>query len=277
VILRDQRLRRCDGWVTSLRGHIIAYTGQVLVDGAWVPQAQCAELAARAGAESRDDWTSTVTLLVHGDLASKQVIDPQRRYSRKLVGAQLARRQGMHVHVVDADGFGDLLAGEAARCRQLRRRAGQIVVAPTSSDRILGPPLKPRRAPRRTSSRLLRGDWDQVDAATAAHEQTIRALIAHLDRDRIQVQGPWRGAPRFDAGWTRRGRVYVAEVKSLRGAREDQQIRLGLGQLLDYVYRISRRVTPVLVLERQPADARWGGLCTAHGVQLTWAPNFPGL
>lgn len=74
--------------------------------------------------------------------------------------------------------------------------------------------------------------------------------------------------------------MYVAEVKSLQGAREDQQIRLGLGQLLDYVYRISRRarrVTPVLVLERQPADARWGGQCTAHGVQLTWAPDFPAL
>jgi len=120
-------------------------------------------------------------------------------------------------------------------------------------------------------------DWDQVDAATAAHEQTIRSLIAHLSRDGIEVQGPWRGAPRFDVGWIRGRGVYVAEVKSLRGVREDQQIRLGLGQLLDYGYRISRRVTPVLVLERQPVDDRWGGLCTAHGVQLTWAPDFPGV
>jgi hypothetical protein len=123
-------------------------------------------------------------------------------------------------------------------------------------------------------------DWDQVDTATAAHEQTIRALIAHLNREDIDVLGPWRGAPRFDAGWTRGRRVYIAEVKSLRGAREEQQIRLGLGQLLDYIHCISGRagsIVPVLVLERQPADDHWAGLCAAHSVQLTWAPDFPGI
>jgi len=53
-----------------------------------VPQARCAALAARNGADWRDDWSSTVTLLVHGDLAGKQVTDPKRGYSRKLVAAQ---------------------------------------------------------------------------------------------------------------------------------------------------------------------------------------------
>lgn len=161
VMAEEERLRRCDGWVASLDGQMVAYTGQVLVDGALVPQATCARLAARQGADWRDDWSSTVTLLVQGDLAGKQVIDPQRRYSRKLVAAQQARRQGIHVHVVDADGFSDLLVGEAARCRRLRRHAGRIVLAPTPGDGILGPPLKPRRAPRRTSSGLLWRDWDQ--------------------------------------------------------------------------------------------------------------------
>jgi len=33
----EERLRRCDGWVPSLRGQMVAYTGQVLVEGAWVP------------------------------------------------------------------------------------------------------------------------------------------------------------------------------------------------------------------------------------------------
>jgi hypothetical protein len=83
----DDRRRQCDGWVTRLRGQIVAYTGRVLI-------VRCAEWAARRGADWRDDWTSEVTLLVHGDLAGKRVIDPDRGYSRKLVSAQQSRRQG---------------------------------------------------------------------------------------------------------------------------------------------------------------------------------------
>jgi hypothetical protein len=276
----QERLPQCDGWVASLRGHTVAYTGNVLIDGTRVSQADCAKRAERKGAGWRDDWSSEVTLLVHGDLAGKQVIDPERGYSRKLVSALHSRRRGRHVHVVDADGFGDLLAGVTASCRRLGRRGGQVVVVPEVGDRILGGPLKPRRAPNRTGSEALRIDWDRVDAATAAHEQTIRALSAHLGRTGIKARAHWRGGPQFDAGWARDRTVYVAEVKSLRGARQDQQIRLGLGQLLDYVYRTPKgagRVAPVLVLERQPAGDHWGGLCAAHGVHLTWAPDFPGI
>jgi hypothetical protein len=90
----DDRRRQCDGWVTRLRGQIVAYTGRVLIDDDWIPQVRCAEWAARRGADWRDDWTSEVTLLVHGDLAGKRVIDPDRGYSRKLVSAQQSRRQG---------------------------------------------------------------------------------------------------------------------------------------------------------------------------------------
>ena len=277
---REERLRQCDGWITRLRGHTVAYTGYVLLDGTWVPQARCAELADQRGAVSRGDWSSEVTLLVHGDLAGKQVVDPARGYSRKLVSAQESRRQRRHVHVVDADGFGDLLADTQAPCRRLRRRAGEIFVAGKVGDRVLGGPLKPRRIPYRSSGDVLKVDWDRIDAATAAHEETIRALIAHLRQEDIEVRGPWRGGPRFDAGWTRGRTVYIAEVKSLLGARQDQQIRLGLGQLLDYEYRIPKgmgRVVPVLVLERRPTSDHWAGLCASHGVCLTWAPQFLGL
>jgi hypothetical protein len=234
----EERIRQCDGWITGLRGHTVAFTGYVLIDDIWIPQATCAQLASRRGADWRDDWSLEVTPLVHGDLAGKQVIDPARGYSRKLVSAQESRQQRRHVHIVDADGFSDLLAGAHAPCRQLRRRAGGILVAGKAGDRILGGPLKPRRTPQRRSGNVLKVDRDQIDAATAAHEETIRALIAHLHQDDVEVRGPWRGGPRFDAGWTRGRTVYIAEVKSLLGARQDQQIRLGLGQLLDYGYRI---------------------------------------
>jgi len=36
-------------------------------------------------------------------------------------------------------------------------------------------------------------------------------------------------------------------------------------------------VTPVLILERRPADDRWPGLAAELGIVLTYSPDFPGL
>jgi hypothetical protein len=87
----------------------------------------------------------------------------------------------------------------------------------------------------------------------------------------------WAAVRRWLDPWSN---GHIAEVKSLLGARQDQQIRLGLGQLLDYGYRIPKglgRVQPVLVLERRPTSNHWAGLCASHEVCLTWAPDFLGL
>jgi hypothetical protein len=81
----QDRLRQCGGWVTTLRGHTVAYTGYVLIDGTRVPHAECAARAATRYAFARDDWSSAVTLLVHGDLAGKHVVNPEQGYSRKLL------------------------------------------------------------------------------------------------------------------------------------------------------------------------------------------------
>ena len=87
--------------------------------------------------------------------------------------------------------------------------------------------------------------------------------------------------PRFDVGWSVGDEVYIAEVKSLSGTSQDQQIRLGMGQVLDYVHQLTRHLKtgvlrPVLVLERRPSDDRWQALFDSRQVLLTWAPNFPG-
>lgn len=76
----------------------------------------------------------------------------------------------------------------------------------------------------------------------------------------------------------------MAELKSLTGANEAQQIRLGLGQVLDYAFSVAaaglidtRLVQPVLVLEREPGDDRWAALAESLRVILTWPPDFCGL
>jgi hypothetical protein len=123
-------------------------------------------------------------------------------------------------------------------------------------------------------------DLNRLDKATAVHEATVGALLAHLSDQGVEVRSHAPGAPAFDAGWSRGKDLFIAEVKSLTGAREDQQIRLGIGQVLDYAHQLRtahprRRLHPVLVLEKRPVDPRWSSLAQSVGIRLTWGPEFP--
>ncbi|MFI8950085.1 hypothetical protein ACIGO6_26600 [Streptomyces sp. NPDC053750] len=276
--------RTCQGTVRSLNGHTICFTGRVLVDGEWTVRTRCEELAEGGGADTKTDFSRKITLVVYGDLASKVVADSRRAYSGKLVGAGVSRDEGRHVCVVDADGFSKLLKRRPAPCLRLRRSgAGYVrpVAADSAQSGILGAPLRGRRPGRRPSVDLAL-DLNHLDKATAAHEATVGALLAHLSGQGIEVRTHAPGAPAFDAGWSREADVFIAEIKSLTGAREDQQIRLGIGQVLDYAHQLrtshpGRRIHPVLVLEKRPAAPRWSSLAQSVGTWLTWAPGFPGL
>lgn len=274
--------RTCQGTVRSLSGHTICFTGRVLVDGEWTVRSRCAELAEDRGADTKTDFSRKITLVVYGDLASKVVTDRRREYSSKLVDADASRNGGRHVCVVDADGFSKLLKRRPAPCLKLRKsgagRVRPVAAAPTGSE-ILGGPLRMRRPGRRPSVDLTL-DLNRLDEATAAHEATVGALLGHLSGRGVEVRTHAPGAPAFDAGWSHGTDVFIAEVKSLTGAREDQQIRLGIGQILDYAHQLRTthpgcRLHPVLVLEKRPVDPRWSPLARSAGIRLTWAPDFP--
>ncbi|MEU1935448.1 hypothetical protein ACH49O_07715 [Streptomyces coeruleorubidus] len=276
--------RPCRGTVHGLKGQTICFTGRVLVDGAWTVRADCAKRAGQRGAILKTDFSRKVTLVVYGDLASKVVTDDRRAYSSTLVDAEAERSQGRHVCVVDADGFSKLLKGRPAPCLELRKaRAGRVrpVAAVTTDGRILGAPLRVRRRGRSLSGDLTL-DLSRLDKATTAHEATVGALIAYLSRQGIEACTYAPGAPQFDAGWSLGEEVFVAEVKSLTGAREDQQIRLGIGQVLDYTHQLRTAypgtvIHPILVLERPPSATRWTALAGSAGLRLTWAPGFSGI
>ncbi len=276
--------RPCRGTVHRLNDQTICFTGRVLVDGEWTVRTHCAERVRRQGATPKADFSRKVTLVVYGDLASKVVTDDRRTYSSTLVEAEAERRRGRHVCVVDGDGFSKLLQRRSAPCLELRRaRTGRVspVAAATTEAPILGGPLRMRRTGRRASGDLTL-DLSRLDKATARHEATVGALIAHLSRQGIEACTYASGAPEFDAGWSRGEDIFVAEVKSLTGAREDQQIRLGVGQILDYAQQLrnacpSTVIHPVLVLEKRPSAARWTALAEGVGLRLTWAPDFTGI
>jgi hypothetical protein len=74
------------------------------------------------------------------------------------------------------------------------------------------------------------------------------------------------------------GRWVVVEVKTLDEARPDlarQQLRLGLGQVLDYRERLRQAnpdTHPVIVVSAAPRDPLWMGIMNACGVGLAWPP-----
>lgn len=126
-------------------------------------------------------------------------------------------------------------------------------------------------------------DLTSLDEATARHTHVLRQLIDHL------APRPVFGLnqPKLDAAWTDPDDprcLVVGEVKSLSNTNQDQQIRLGIGQVLDYTHQVQRQppdgyatARAVLILEQKPNDERWTALAASLPIALTWAPDFPGL
>lgn len=124
-----------------------------------------------------------------------------------------------------------------------------------------------------TDVRPFQVDPDVVDRGIRGHKTTQNALAEFLGDHGMEPRSPGPGDPGFDVGWWRGDTFHAAEVKSLTPANEDGQLRLAIGQVLDYAHQIARAgrlVVPVIVVERQPRSARWQPLCAQHGITLVW-------
>lgn len=114
-------------------------------------------------------------------------------------------------------------------------------------------------------------DSGVLDRANKSHFTTQNSLADWLKEHEYQPLSPEAQDPKFDLAWRHLERVYVAEVKSTTDFNEEQQLRLGLGQVLRYRHLLSRRfgnanTIAVLVAERAPKDTSWGALCASLGV-----------
>lgn len=117
-------------------------------------------------------------------------------------------------------------------------------------------------------------NWEALERGTAAHQTVVRTLHRLIEANGGEPLYP-DGGLNFDISWMTSACTYVAEVKSLTADNEADQIRLGLGQVLDYHWsycaaRPNMTVKAVLVTERAPRDPRWVHVCAAAGVLLTW-------
>ncbi|MEH0929083.1 hypothetical protein [Micromonospora sp. CPCC 205558] len=113
-------------------------------------------------------------------------------------------------------------------------------------------------------------DANAYRAGVSEHDRLCRALIDHLDAEGIRAGAGLRDVL-VDLAWRDAdGRQFIAEVKSVVGGNEVEQLRLGLGQVLEYRHLLARRgvdATPVLVVSRCTAQA-WFDICAENQVVL---------
>jgi len=113
-----------------------------------------------------------------------------------------------------------------------------------------------------------------------AHARTLNALAAHLSGTGAVPLRPTPDGPQFDCAWEGGGHWWVAEVKSVTDDNEAEQIRRGIGQVVDYRHALAdatgSEVRAALVLEREPAS-RYVEVCAGAGVVVAWPGAFDRL
>ncbi len=123
-----------------------------------------------------------------------------------------------------------------------------------------------------------------VERGLRGHCDTQNALAEALREAGLDPRSPLPPEPNFDLAWQTDVSVFVAEVKSITDQNEEEQLRLGLGQVLRYRQTLVsigyRHVTAVLVAEHIPKDLTWRDLCSDLGVillggdEINTAPNL---
>jgi hypothetical protein len=115
-----------------------------------------------------------------------------------------------------------------------------------------------------------------VEKALREHAQTQNALAEAVRQAGAKPMSPSPSDPNFDLAWHYAGTLWVAEIKSLREENEENQLRLGLGQVLRYrkLLRARGKVRAVLAVSRQPTDPSWHELCADCDVDLVWRQSW---
>jgi hypothetical protein len=124
-------------------------------------------------------------------------------------------------------------------------------------------------------------DPELLDRATAAHMDLQDQLADEVRSNGREPLSPLPEDPQFDLAWRDGEVAYVVEVKSLTAENEERQLRLGLGQLLTYMFLINwegaTAIRGVLAVEHQPTGEHWPALCASLEIALVWPGNFEGL
>jgi hypothetical protein len=118
-------------------------------------------------------------------------------------------------------------------------------------------------------------DPSERDRSTQVHRSLENWLIAKLRDSGIEPLDP-AGEPYFDLAWRSENTLHVCEVKSSAN-NPVHQLRLGLGQILQYRHALSRAgrevVSGCILIEDDPAGS-WVDLCSDLGILLFWPSRW---
>ncbi len=115
-------------------------------------------------------------------------------------------------------------------------------------------------------------DLSELDQSTRLHATTQNRAADLVLRSGLNPISPGPNDPQFDLAWRCSSGLVVAEVKTVQPANHAQQVRLGLGQVLEYRHRLSVQTTePVLavLILSSPPDPLLRDVCGAVGVIAT--------
>ena len=255
--MTDKRLR-------SLRGQVVVFTGRLSM-----LRADAVRLAQRKGAAASNKVSGTTTIVVQGA--------PSGSYTWPNMGLKLAevyerRRRHQRIYVISEDEFRMLIDGHGLPMAATRAAA-------EGRSASFGVPWRPP-AFRSGSTPPAFVDFAARERATREHQRLTALMALWAENHGVTPMAPVTSDCAYDVAWSHKGRVSVVEVKTINRRNEAQQVRLAIGQVLDYRLRLEEmgttRVRPVVALSTSPSGPHWRSLCERAGVELTWAP-FRGL
>lgn len=253
----------------DLRGECVSFTG-------WLSRKRddYIKLIRRHGGSHLRHVSNAVTVMVKGT--------PNASYKWVTMGTKLdgvAYRQalGQRIFVISEAELDRLLAGSPLTSSE-SRAARSTALSPLGV--VYRPAQIGRQPSGREQHRSITIDLDQLERRSASHRRLTNEVARYLSTAGRQPLSPAWSDCLFDVGWEAGATFHVVEVKTTIPGAEVQQMRLGLGQVLDYRHTLLglySRVNAHLVLSSEPDSPHMVDVSEAHGVRVSWPPEFEGL
>lgn len=173
--------------------------------------------------------------------------------------------------------LGQVLLLEQGETGAVRQVHGRYSVTGKVAGRGFGVAYRPAAdgepAQEKLPTQLL--DLSELDRATR-HHMILQDRLARMLRERgIEPRSPGPGQPEFDLAFEHEGKRFVVEIKTSDPVAR-QQIRLGVGQVLEYRHLLAGErveVEPVLLFEAEPPDP-WKLIAERLGLRLLRADRM---